>query len=304
MEYLHNNKQLFIDILEACSYHMGMNRAIIEKDYYVTLLLRKIVEKCPEVIFKGGTSLSKCHKKIFRFSEDIDLGLNVDKATQSMRKNLKYQIIEAIKELNFILENEDHIYTRRDFNRYQVQYPFLEENVSLKPFLYVETALFLKPFPFEIKQADSYIYRFLKEKNQSEIIEKYNLFPFEVKVQTIDRTFIDKLFALGDYYLIGKTMGYSRHLYDLYKLFDDIIFDDLFYELFNEFQKVRAQDSDCPSAKTDQNLKQLLKEICDKDFYKKDYENMTTELLFEKVTYQTTKDNLMRIIELLKDENQ
>lgn len=291
---------MFSDILDACSNDMEIARAIIEKDYFVTLLLKKIVEKNTEVIFKGGTSLSKCHKKIHRFSEDIDLGLNIDKATQGMRRNLKKQIIEAIRELDFTLDNESHIYSRTYFNRYQIQYPITEDALSLKPFLYVETALFLKPFPYEIKQADSYIYRFLTKANLLDLIEQYQLEPFDVKVQSIDRTFIDKLFALGDYYLKGKTFGYSRHLYDLHKLFSDIVFNEEFFELFTEVQSIRAEDEECLSAKSDQNLKKLLIEICDKDYFKKDYEEITDDLLFEEVNYATVKASLLQIIDQLK----
>ena len=279
---------------------MGIARAIIEKDYFVTLLLKKIVEKNNEVIFKGGTSLSKCHKKIHRFSEDIDLGLNIDKATQGMRRNLKKQIIEAIHELDFTLDNEEHIYSRTYFNRYQIQYPNTEDVLSLKPYLYVETALFLQPFPYEIKQADSYIYRFLTKMNLLKLIEQYQLEPFDVKVQSIDRTFIDKLFALGDYYLKGKMFGYSRHQYDLHKLLDDIVFNEEFFKLFIEVQSIRAEDEECLSAKPDQNLKKLLIEICDKDYFKKDYDEVTDDLLFEEVNYAAVKASLLKIIDQLK----
>lgn len=301
MNYLHNNQQLFSDILNECSNDTGIARPIIEKDYYVTLLLKNIVNNCPNVIFKGGTSLSKCHKIINRFSEDLDLGLNIDKATQGMRRDLKKQIIKAINDLHLVLDNESNIYSRTYFNRYQIQYPLSEEILSLKPYLYVETALFLKPFPYEIKQADSYIYRFLIKRNQTNLIDLYQLHPFDVKVQSIDRTFIDKLFALGDYYLKNKLIGYSRHLYDLYKLSDEIIYNEDFFKLFNEVKLIRAEDEECLSAQSDQNLKLLLTEICNKDYFKKDYENTTEELLFEKIDYNTTKDNLLKIIDNLND---
>ncbi len=74
MKYLHDKKDLFLDILEECSYETGISKAIIEKDYYVTILLKEIVERCFDIIFKGGTSLSKCYGIINRFSEDIDFG--------------------------------------------------------------------------------------------------------------------------------------------------------------------------------------------------------------------------------------
>ena len=55
----------------------GLREAIIEKDYYVTEALRIIEQAAgPQVIFKGGTSLSKGWGLIQRFSEDIDIFLD------------------------------------------------------------------------------------------------------------------------------------------------------------------------------------------------------------------------------------
>lgn len=113
LKYLHDEKILFSDILEECSYETGISKAIIEKDYYVTLLLKEIVKKCPDIIFKGGTSLSKCYRIIRRFSEDIDLGLDVGKATQGMKKKLKNNIKEAINALGFSLDNERDLFKKK-----------------------------------------------------------------------------------------------------------------------------------------------------------------------------------------------
>ena len=55
----------------------GIPAAHIEKDFWVTEVLRRAAAaststRC-SVIFKGGTSLSKAHRLIQRFSEDVDL---------------------------------------------------------------------------------------------------------------------------------------------------------------------------------------------------------------------------------------
>ncbi|MBR4395240.1 MAG: nucleotidyl transferase AbiEii/AbiGii toxin family protein, partial [Eubacteriaceae bacterium] len=58
---------------------MGMNAAIIEKDFWVCLTLDYLFHKCQwkkAFAFKGGTSLSKVYGLIDRFSEDIDLILD------------------------------------------------------------------------------------------------------------------------------------------------------------------------------------------------------------------------------------
>jgi len=52
---------------------------IIEKDFWVSWSLRRIYEVLrfrPQLIFKGGTSLSKAYNAIERFSEDVDLSLS------------------------------------------------------------------------------------------------------------------------------------------------------------------------------------------------------------------------------------
>lgn len=62
---LHENKELFNDAILATSEQKNIQAIYIEKDYWVTMALF--------LIFKGGTSLSKCYNLIDRFSEDIDL---------------------------------------------------------------------------------------------------------------------------------------------------------------------------------------------------------------------------------------
>ncbi len=61
---LHNEKSLFEQVILRASEYLGISEAIIEKDYYVTLFLKELVKTAPNIIFKGGTSLSKCHHLI------------------------------------------------------------------------------------------------------------------------------------------------------------------------------------------------------------------------------------------------
>jgi predicted nucleotidyltransferase component of viral defense system len=66
----------FYDAIIAATAHFqgaGLTEQLIEKDYYVTEALRVIATLYPtQVVFKGGTSLSKGWKLIDRFSEDLD----------------------------------------------------------------------------------------------------------------------------------------------------------------------------------------------------------------------------------------
>ena len=53
----------------------GVAAWVIEKDLWVCWTLARLheVPDLPELTFKGGTSLSKVHGLLDRFSEDIDL---------------------------------------------------------------------------------------------------------------------------------------------------------------------------------------------------------------------------------------
>ena len=61
------------------------------------MILKALSVEQPECVFKGGTSLSKCHHAIERFSEDIDIAFS-NNFTQGMRKKLKNQTILGISE--------------------------------------------------------------------------------------------------------------------------------------------------------------------------------------------------------------
>ena len=81
---------------------MGIPEIYIEKDYWVTFALSRIFhsEMAKEIVFKGGTALSKCHKLIERFSEDIDVVIlrNEGEKDNQMKKKIRAagKIVESV----------------------------------------------------------------------------------------------------------------------------------------------------------------------------------------------------------------
>ena len=79
MEYyiinLHLNNNDFEGAIVATAEYFEIPEIFIEKDYWVTYALHQLFhsEIKDLIVFKGGTSLSKCYNVIKRFSEDIDL---------------------------------------------------------------------------------------------------------------------------------------------------------------------------------------------------------------------------------------
>ena len=108
------------------------------------------------------------------------------------------------------------------YNRLFRRFNFL----GLNPQLLVETVFIVKSFSVEIKHVSSIIHNYLKAIGKEDVINKYELEPFEIKVQTLERTLIDKVFAICDYMLDNKTKRNSRHIYDLSQLLTRVVLDN------------------------------------------------------------------------------
>ena len=70
------------DLFNETAARMGLNPVVIEKDFWVCWILKQlftIKELDGRLVFKGGTSLSKCFNLIQRFSEDIDIAVDFEK---------------------------------------------------------------------------------------------------------------------------------------------------------------------------------------------------------------------------------
>ena len=275
----------------------------VEKDYFVSLLLKTIQEtqKNVEVVFKGGTSLSKCYDIIDRFSEDIDLAIifSGEKPNNSMRKRLKNTIIEAISRSGMILLNSDELKSNRDYNYYEVAYDQgFEANNIMIPHVVVETIVAYKPYPIIRKNTSNYITKFLSLSNRFDLIETYELKPFEITLQGVGRTFIDKLFAICDYHIDKKYNRNSRHIYDIHMIWSKGILDleetkNMIENIVKDRQIYGVNNKSClPGA---QPLT-LLREIIVLSPYKSDYNNVTMNFLYKKVEYDVCIKSIEEII--------
>lgn len=289
--YLHiDNPELLKDMILYTAEKSGINETIIEKDYYVTLVLKELVKLNSDVVFKGGTSLSKAYKVITRFSEDIDITFE-NHIGHAKRKKLKYNIMKNVSEyLQLPISNWKEIESDKNYNHYDFEYVSIStsNNYNLRPYIKLETALMSYAFPTEIKEITSVLYDALKDTDR-ELLVQYELMPFQMKVQSIDRTFIDKIFALCDYYLLKKSSRNSRHLYDIYKLRSNIKVDSDFYRLVKEVRTHRLGMGErvAPSALDKVDIKQIATEIIRSDFYKKDYQQSTMLLINDDIDYET-----------------
>jgi len=161
----------------------------------------------------------------------------------------------------------------------------------------VETFLALPAYPTEQNTAKSYIYDYLLEEGQVELIERFNLKPINIRTQTIVRTFIDKVFAICDYYESQTFERISRHLYDLHKLLPHIKFNKEFFMLMDNVRIIRQEANARINISSAANYKieKTLKNIIDSDDFKKDYNEITSMLIFDSTTYEECINSINKI---------
>ena len=295
MEFLHKDREQFLEAIYLAEHQTGIMAQVIEKDYYVTMILRLLADRASYIVFKGGTSLSKCYKVIKRFSEDIDITVDTS-LSQGEKKKLKKIIVDIVEELGLQIANLEETRSSRNYNKYIIVYdtvlPMLGE--ALQPEVLIETSYMTVSIPTVVLPVSSYIGEMMITE-APDLLQAYALEAFEMKVQCIDRTLVDKVFAVCDYYLNNLVRKHSRHIYDIYKLLPLVQLDDEFKNLVAEVREVRKTSLKCPSAQDGVNIREVLQTIIKEEIYKADYQEITEKFLEEQIPYQVAIGALKKI---------
>ena len=294
-------------IYQDVSNKMGLPPQAIEKDVWVTLMLRMIFTSnhANHFIFKGGTSLSKAFNLIDRFSEDIDLG--IDRKYLGFDGNLNPGQVRKLRrachayvsgDLKNLLENQLSAYGV-DTDSYEL---FVENiqvsdqdpetiQVNFKS-LFDEVSYLANNIKIEVS-ARSLIEPNQRVQIQSWIDQQYpgNAFvtdPFEVIATNPKKTFLEKLILLHEEFQkpLVKIRYYrmSRHFYDLDQLlnskFGNEAIDDK--ELFESIIAYRRVFTPVKTTNYDSiELKSLniIPPTEHLENYKADYKEMQTSMI-------------------------
>ena len=229
---LHNDKEIFNELIETTAGVLGIPAVFIEKDYWVTYILNKLSKSIYKetAIFKGGTSLSKAYKIIDRFSEDIDLAIITDCIDGNAVKRLIKNIEETLLDENFEETTTPQTSKGSKFRKTVHQYPKIIEGDfgHANENLILELNSFAKPNPYISKTISSYIFDFLSTQSDEakKLIGDFQLEPFEINVLDYKRTLCEKISAVARASFEGDEV-YSqlkekiRHLYDIYHLMQE-----------------------------------------------------------------------------------
>lgn len=218
----------FAAFVTAAAVENDLAEAFIEKDYWITEILRVIAETLPgRAIFKGGTSLAKGWGLLDRFSEDIDLFVDpavepalAKRAVDRLLKQLATDV-ETIGGLTLTESNTIGGRARIDTFTYESQFPTI---AGFPPTVRLEPGVQSGRQPTAEVAISSLITAFLRARGAvGDLGPIEGLDDFPMTLLHFRRTFVEKLFAIhgkverlkADGYALGRD---ARHYADIHVL--------------------------------------------------------------------------------------
>lgn len=221
---LHKDKNAFRVLLEDIHTKSGFRADVLEKDYYVVLILKELagmqIDGLP-AYFKGGTALYKALKTTNRFSEDIDLSVETRGCSRTQndkrleRAAKKYISVSRDPSQGKTNRSElISIYTYEPVTAY-------DRDDALQRFgkLKVEATSFTISEPVEALEVSAMLYDLASEEQKKILRDVFDVNTFNIQTITLERIFIDKLFAAEAYVrnssLEHRAFEAAKHIYDL-----------------------------------------------------------------------------------------
>ena len=262
--WINLSKERKQEIFRQTSEKLNLTAESVEKDFMVVVVLRAVFSLpiSDHLVFKGGTSLSKCWSFLSRFSEDIDITMNREligfggnlSKTQikKMRKHACEFVSTTIKDMlqkklnemgfstdEFTIEAEktQDGTTDRDPQKIFFNYNSIVDKTGyLKDRVVIEIGSRSQLEPSERRSLNSLV-------SEAFPNGRFIQAPLELTVVSPARTFLEKMILLHEE--LQKPTNeirherMSRHLYDLERLMDTqygteaISNDVLFREIIN-----------------------------------------------------------------------
>jgi predicted nucleotidyltransferase component of viral defense system len=331
MRYLALNREQQLLLLNEAHKKTKLSEVVIEKDEWVTAVIRALfsLPYAEHLLFKGGTSLSKCWHIIERFSEDVDIAINREllgfseelsnnQIRNKLRKvsclfikeKLSADLMEQIKNQGinsdlFSIEVEFSEDSTKDPVIVEIQYTSVIEGLTyINPTVKLEIGCRSMREPFEKLKIQSII-------DESFSNTPFSDKPFEVNAVLPQRTFIEKLCLLQEEFAkpqeLVRTNRMSRHLYDIVKIANTDIANnaltckDLWLSIIKHRQKfVRMKNFDYELLKP-QNIS-----IIPPDFiisqWRQDYETMRETMIYgESLSFDKLIDKIRHLNERINN---
>lgn len=236
MTLIRDDRDRFGRLVTATAERINLDPSLVEKDYWAVESLRAVSGGLVvpidgsgvriQPIFKGGTSLSKAHGLIERFSEDVDLLVPVPaddprSYSQSQRTDLLRATTEAVSEVLGI--EGERKGGRRGVDRHWI-YPYepvgaRPELVGVQPSIRVEVTVMGGPSPRTMQRVTAFV------ADHAATLDGFpdheDLTSVEIETLAPERTLVEKLAMIHDAAeraVAGnpnRLQGAGRHYYDI-----------------------------------------------------------------------------------------
>lgn len=274
------------DTLSEIATELGVDVSFVEKDWYACQALKAISfieNENITIIFSGGTSLSKAHGLIQRFSEDLDFRCRYTNAVsgnqqKKARSKLRQQIVNTVQSLADLEIKPEQMQVASNYIKFPLVYKSLfGRHQALRPHLEIEFSFTQPQLEPTTKSVTSFVNSFSGEEGEASIP---CLSPTEIAA--------DKLSALcwrvlkRDRSSENDDPTLVRHIHDLCVLIE-LISEDIkqFYSLFKASHDIdqgsAARQTGMPAIEAVGNM---IEELKSDSLYQKEYEQFVASMSY------------------------
>lgn len=194
---------------------------------------------------------------------------------------------------------------RKEYNIYDFDLQMMNKDAGINKNMRIEAMANKKGkilnATYAIRTIQNYIYDILCNSIQyQELLSECALTPFDIPVQNMDVTFVEKQISLANNYIKGKQYRVSRHLYDIYQMWykGDLSRYDLNTCMQLTKMQLLERDNDICFRQSISARTSLMQALMS-DFYKQDYNNITLRMITDinsMIPYEICKDLMMGIL--------
>lgn len=159
---------------------------------------------------------------------------------------------------------------------------------------------------YTMLRISNYIYdAFCNNPQYQSSLEQYGLCPFMMPVQNMDVTFVEKVMSLTNRYLRGESFRLSRHLYDIYQMWNignlrQFNLNNTMYE--TKIHLMERTNDIC--LRQNRPAKAILLEALRTNFYRQDFNEVTQQMKMnpnDGITYEACRGTLEYIINMMNN---
>ncbi|MGB7415222.1 MAG: nucleotidyl transferase AbiEii/AbiGii toxin family protein [Thermosynechococcaceae cyanobacterium] len=298
--------------IEKIAGQLGVKEAFIEKELYAMHLigcLTEIDHPKIDLVFAGGTSLSKAHEIIARFSEDLDFKVSLkQEVTRKERREFREQVIEAINKTEHLSVIPETVRSRNSsrFFNIQVLYPkVLPPSDALRPYIQLEVTFEQPTLQPQNQPLISFV---AKAKGEAPEVES-------IPCVSTRETAADKLSALTwrvldrDRSQPNDDATLVRHLHDLSALFNAGAVSEEFNDLaLSCLEKDTARSKTITETLSPvERMQQMLQTLKTDPLYKEEFAQFVVDMSYApdnaRPSFDEAMHKLERVVEQVSDRH-